>query len=74
MITTLDDYSIHQTTLALAVPATSDRNFYDRICFMFNKSARSLRTAPSNPPAPSNTARLAAMRRAGSPDCTFCIN
>jgi hypothetical protein len=33
MITTLDDYPIHQTTLPLAIPATSDRNFYDRFWF-----------------------------------------
>lgn len=33
MITTLDDYPIHQTSQPLAVPATSDRNFYDRFWF-----------------------------------------
>ncbi|MBI4696042.1 MAG: hypothetical protein HY749_18690 [Gammaproteobacteria bacterium] len=33
MITTLDDYPIHQTSLPVAVPATSDRNFYDRFWF-----------------------------------------
>jgi hypothetical protein len=33
MITTLDDYPIHQTSLPLIVPATSDRNFYDRFWF-----------------------------------------
>jgi len=30
MITPFDDYPIHQTSLPLAIPATSDRNFYDR--------------------------------------------
>lgn len=33
MITTLDDYAIHQSSLPLAIPATSDRNFYDRFWF-----------------------------------------
>jgi len=33
MITTLDDYPIHQTSLPLAIPATTDRNFYDRFWF-----------------------------------------
>ena len=33
MITTLDDYPIHQTAQPVAVPATSDRNFYDRFWF-----------------------------------------
>ncbi len=33
MITTLDDYPIHQTSLPLIVPGTSDRNFYDRFWF-----------------------------------------
>lgn len=33
MITTLDDYPIHQTPQPLAIPATSDRNFYDRFWF-----------------------------------------
>lgn len=33
MITTLDDYPIHQTAQPVAVPSTSDRNFYDRFWF-----------------------------------------
>ena len=33
MITTLDDYPVHQTPQPLIVPATSDRNFYDRFWF-----------------------------------------
>ena len=33
MITTFDDYPIHQTSLPIAVPATSDRNAYDRFWF-----------------------------------------
>lgn len=33
MITTLDDYPIHQAAQPVAVPATSDRNFYDRFWF-----------------------------------------
>jgi hypothetical protein len=33
MITALDDYPVHQTSLPLAVPGTSDRNFYDRFWF-----------------------------------------
>lgn len=33
MITPLDDYPIHQTSLPLVVPSTSDRNFYDRFWF-----------------------------------------
>ena len=33
MITTLDDYPIHQTSLPLAIVGTSDRNFYDRFWF-----------------------------------------
>ena len=33
MITTLDDYPIHQSSQPLAIPATSDRNFYDRFWF-----------------------------------------
>ena len=33
MITTLDDYPLHQTPQPLAIPATSDRNFYDRFWF-----------------------------------------
>src|SRR5262249_18567307 len=33
VITTLDDYPIHQTSLPVAFPATSDRNFYDRFWF-----------------------------------------
>lgn len=33
MITTLDDYPVHQTSQPLIVPATSDRNFYDRFWF-----------------------------------------
>ncbi len=33
MITPLDDYPVHQTAQPLIVPATSDRNFYDRFWF-----------------------------------------
>jgi hypothetical protein len=33
MITAFDDYPIHQTSLPVAIPATSDRNFYDRFWF-----------------------------------------
>jgi hypothetical protein len=33
MITTLDDYPVHQTSQPLAIPSTSDRNFYDRFWF-----------------------------------------
>lgn len=33
MITTLDDYPIHQTAQPVAIPSTSDRNFYDRFWF-----------------------------------------
>jgi len=33
MITTLDDYPVHQTSLPIAVPATSDPNAYDRFWF-----------------------------------------
>ena len=33
MISKLDDYPIHQTADPLAVPATSDRNVYDRYWF-----------------------------------------
>jgi len=33
MITSFDDYCIHQTALPVAEPAQSDRNFYDRYWF-----------------------------------------
>ncbi len=33
MITSFDDYCIHQTAQPIAQPATSDRNFYDRYWF-----------------------------------------
>ncbi|PCJ35949.1 MAG: hypothetical protein COA75_09270 [Cellvibrionales bacterium] len=33
MITTLDDYPVHQTSQPIAIPATSDLNAYDRFWF-----------------------------------------
>jgi hypothetical protein len=33
MITSFDDYCIHQTVLPVAEPSQSDRNFYDRYWF-----------------------------------------
>jgi hypothetical protein len=33
MISPLDDYMVHQTTEPVAVPSTSDRNYYDRYWF-----------------------------------------
>ena len=33
MITSFDDYCIHQTALPVAEPSQSDRNFYDRYWF-----------------------------------------
>ena len=33
MITSLDDYPVHQTSQPLAIAGTSDRNFYDRFWF-----------------------------------------
>ena len=33
MITTFDDYPVHQTAEPLAVPGTGDRNYYDRYFF-----------------------------------------
>ena len=33
MLSRFDDYPIHQTPLPIAVPASSDRNVYDRYWF-----------------------------------------
>ena len=30
MITSFDDYCVHQTAMPIAEPSQSDRNFYDR--------------------------------------------
>ena len=38
MLSKLDDYPIHQTPEPIAIPATSDRNAYDR--YWFNGYAR----------------------------------
>ena len=42
MLTKADDYPIHQFSLPVATPATSDRNFYDR--YYFNGYSRDGKT------------------------------
>ena len=42
MLTKADDYPIHQLSLPVATPATSDRNFYDR--YYFNGYSRDGKT------------------------------
>ena len=43
MVTSWDDYPVHQTAEYIAHPATSDRNFYDRYYFnMFDTAGRAM--------------------------------
>src|SRR6187401_1727207 len=39
MVTSWDDYPVHQTAEYIAHPATSDRNFYDRYYFNLHPSS-----------------------------------